>query len=134
MHPILFRIPLPSLRGRPEDIAAQARHVLHTTEAGQPRHLIDFAPGVLEALQRQPWQGNTRQLETVLRAALGWQKTHNTLLLDDLPAWVRQGDAEAPPEPVPHPGDWADVDPFLDLAAEEYERRLLRRVLRRQAQ
>jgi DNA-binding NtrC family response regulator len=122
----LFRIPLPSLRGRPEDIAAQARHILRTTEAGEMRQDIDFGPGVLEALQRQRWDGNTRQLEMVLRAALGSREPRNLLLLDDLPAWVREEDPDAPlPEPVPHPGDWVNAEPVLERAAVEFERRLL---------
>jgi DNA-binding NtrC family response regulator len=131
----LFRIPLPPLRGRPEDVAAQARHVLQTARAGCARAVTDFGPGVLERLQRLPWEENTRQLEALLRRALRAKRDGAILLLEDLPAWLRgvQPDG-ALPEPVPHPGDciateMSDEVNALDLAAEEYERRLLQRLL-----
>jgi DNA-binding NtrC family response regulator len=127
----LFRIPLPSLRGRPEDIAALAGHLLLPSQA-------DFESGVLERLQRLPWEGNTAQLEGVLRAALAAVGTGTTVRLADLPAWVCEVDPGAPlPRPVPHPGDYvaaeADVPGHeIDLLADEYERRVLRNLLNRQ--
>jgi len=130
----LFRIPLPSLRGRPEDITVQAWHTLDGLPAAR-----DLGPGVLEALQRLPWEGNTHQLESLLRRALAMKAGGTTLLLDDLPAEVRAVRPDAPlPEPEPHPGDWVSATTAegghpIDAAAEEYERRLLRRVLSRQA-
>jgi DNA-binding NtrC family response regulator len=130
----LFRIPLPPLRGRPEDIAAQALHVLDTQPADGASAVTSFGPGVLERLQRLPWEGNTAQLEVVLRQALAVNHGGPTLDLDDLPPWVREVDPEGPlPEPVPHPGDWVDEGHALDLAAEEYERRLLRALMSRQS-
>jgi DNA-binding NtrC family response regulator len=127
----LFRIPVPSLRGRPEDIAAQARHTLdENSSAG-----TEFGPGVLERLQRLPWEGNTAQLEAVLRQALAAKGGGPTLDLDDLPDWVRAVEPGGPlPESAPHLGDWVDDGRVLDLAAEEYERRLLRGLLSRQAE
>jgi DNA-binding NtrC family response regulator len=133
----LFRIPLPSLRGRPEDVAAQAWHTLDSLPAAYPPPVSDFGPGVLEALQRLPWEGNTHQLEALLRA-LATKAGGTALLLDDLPAEAREVRPDAPPpEPVPHPGDWvgaatAEGGHPIDAAAEDYERRLLRRLLSRQ--
>jgi DNA-binding NtrC family response regulator len=133
----LFRIPLPALRGRPEDIAAQAWHTLYTWPAEDTPPVSGFGPGVLEALQRQPWEGNTQELEGLLRGALAAKQGGTALQLDDLPAEVRRvRPDEPPPEPVPHPGDCVAAagaeggHPF-DAAAEEYERRLLRRLLSR---
>jgi DNA-binding NtrC family response regulator len=132
----LFRIPLPPLRGRPEDIAAQAYRVVGAVAEGQGP-AAGFAPGVLEVLQRLPWECNTAQLEAVLRQALAAKGDGTELRLDDLPAWVREVPPDAPlPEPVPHPGDLvaaADTLPPLEVAAEEYERRLLRALLERRA-
>ncbi len=125
----LFRILLPPLRGRPEDIAAQARHVLDSAGVGSA---AEFGPGVVEVLQRLPWEGNTAQLEGVLRRALTVKKGGAELLLDDLPAWVRRIDADAPlPPAVPHPGDEVR-GAGLDLAADELERQWLRTLLSRQ--
>jgi DNA-binding NtrC family response regulator len=134
----LFRIPLPSLRGRPEDIAAQAQHFLDTLSADDGFAATEFGPGVLETLERQQWDGNTLELEAVLRQARSEKAGGTTLLMEELPAWVREMPADCdPPEPVPHPGDWIgaatpDSGHPIDAAAEEYERRLLRRLLRRQ--
>jgi DNA-binding NtrC family response regulator len=123
------------LRGRPEDVAAQAQHLLDTCVLDDGPPVSTFGPGVLETLQRLPWQGNTLELEAVLRQALADKVSGTRLLLADLPAWVREAPAETP-EPVPHPGDWVSAATPegahpLDAAAEEYERRLLRRLLGR---
>ncbi len=129
----LFRIPLPPLRGRPEDVVAQARHLLGAAPAEGTSAVREFEPGVLDRLQRLPWEGNTAELEAMLRPALA-RARGPALRLEDLPARVRAVPADAPlPEPVPHPGDWADEAPAMDLAAVEYERRLLRTLLTRQA-
>jgi DNA-binding NtrC family response regulator len=123
----LFRIPLPSLCGRPEDISAQARHALLTL-----RPDAEFGPGVLEVLQRLPWEGNTMQLEAVVRQAAEARKEDTTLRLEDFPPWVGAARPDAPvPQPMPHPGDWTDGTDLMDVAAEEYERRLLRDLLQR---
>ncbi len=133
----LFRIPLPSLRGRPEDIARQAQHVLDTLQTGRYRPARPFEPGVVEALQRQPWEGNTRQLEAVLRQALGAADAGSTLRLDDLPPWLRQATDAISPEPSPHPGDLIETPlgeashPW-DQAIDPCDRRLLATLLKRQ--
>ena len=59
-------VPLPSLRHRPEDIAALARHFLDVAAAeGLPRKAIDdHAIGVLRG---HAWPGNVRELENLLR-------------------------------------------------------------------
>jgi DNA-binding NtrC family response regulator len=132
----LFRIPLPSLRGRPEDIAAQAQNLLETLSADDGSAVTEFGPGVLQTLERQSWEGNTLELEAVLRQARSEKVGGTILLMEDLPAGVRELPADRePPEPVPHPGDCvgavtADGGHPIDAAAEEYERRLLRRLLR----
>jgi DNA-binding NtrC family response regulator len=124
----VFRIPLPSLRGRPEDIAAQAEHTLLTLHPD-----AEFGPGVLEALQRLPWEGNTMQLEAVLRQALEATGEGTTLRLDDLPSWVAAARLNARmPQLTSHPGDWSYGLNPLDTAADEYERRLLWNLLERQ--
>ena len=94
----------------------------------------DFDPKALEALQHLPWEGNTMELEAVLREALDGKKDGTTLRLDDLPEWIATESRKAElPQPVPHPGDWSEgLDP-IDVAAEGYERRLLRNLLERKA-
>jgi DNA-binding NtrC family response regulator len=128
----LFRIPLPPLRGRPDDVAAQARHVLRGAAEGSSP-VMGFEPGLLDRLTRLPWAGNTAELEGLLRSALPGARGR-TLRLEDMPGWVREWPADAPsPHAPPHPGDCADDDAATDGAAVEYERRLLQAVLSRQA-
>jgi two-component system nitrogen regulation response regulator GlnG len=133
----LIRIPLPPLRGRPEDVEAQARHFLNTTRADPGSPVTEFGPGVLEALRQQRWDGNTAQLEATLREALTAALGGTTLRLDHLPAWVRRARPAEPAEPELHPGDWvADhaegAEHPGEQAATEYEGRVLRSLLRRQ--
>ncbi|HEX5268864.1 MAG TPA: hypothetical protein VFW33_00190, partial [Gemmataceae bacterium] len=66
----LFRIPLPSLRGRPEDVAAQAHLALCGAAAEGATAVKGFEAGVLDRLGRLPWEGNTAELESLLRPAL----------------------------------------------------------------
>ncbi|MFO0744852.1 MAG: sigma-54 dependent transcriptional regulator [Myxococcota bacterium] len=68
----VFEIRLPSLRERPEDVPALARHFL---ELANWRYGVPRASGVerdaLQLLAEQRWPGNVRELEnTVYRAAL----------------------------------------------------------------
>jgi DNA-binding NtrC family response regulator len=133
----LIRIPVPPLRGRPEDVEAQARHFLKTTQADPAGAVTEFGPGALEALQRQPWEGNTAQLEATLREALATRQRGPNLRLADLPAWVRAARPDGPPEPEPHPGDWVEcategAEQSDDLTAAEFERRLVRGLLSQQ--
>jgi transcriptional regulator with GAF, ATPase, and Fis domain len=143
----VFPIRIPSLRERPEDIEVQARHFLKTYQPGRERPVTDFGPRVLDGLRLLPWEGNTRQLENVIREALA-HKDHGTVLqMEDLPRWVLEalGRADAPPAgpgpAPPQPGEartlsTADAldalargacDRGLTLheALDEYEHRLL---------
>jgi nitrogen regulation protein NR(I) len=63
-------IHLPPLRERREDIALLVRYFLerHGAELGSPRPSI--SPEALEFLERQPWPGNVRQLENIVRKSL----------------------------------------------------------------
>ncbi len=126
----LFRVPLPSLGGRPEDVAAQALRLLRAAATEEAPPATGFEPGLLDRLGRLPWPGNTAELEGVLRPALAGARGR-PLCLEDQPAPVRDWPADAPlPEPVPHPGGGDDDTP-ADVAA-EFERRLLRSLLSRQ--
>ena len=58
----VFRIDLPPLRERREDIPELARHFLS-------RRGTELAPDALIALQNYPWPGNVRELENVLERA-----------------------------------------------------------------
>jgi len=134
----VFRIHLPPLRERPEDVALQAQHFLEHYQADRDDKVSGFGPRVLEALQSLPWEGNTRQLENVVRETLADRVGRGPLLeMADLPRWVFEKVAEAPVPPAPPCR--VEEGPLIDLACnarlslaaavEEYERRLLEKVL-----
>jgi two-component system response regulator AtoC len=65
----VFRIELPPLRERLEDVAVLAEHFLDqiAREEGQPRKQL--SPEALTALQEHDWPGNVRQLKNVMERA-----------------------------------------------------------------
>lgn len=63
-------IHLPALRQRPEDIPALASYFLRRFGAELKLTTSPLQSDALEWLQEQPWPGNVRQLENILRQAL----------------------------------------------------------------
>ena len=96
---------LPPLRER-SDLPALAQALLARLAPGTPVRLSDAA---LAALSAQPWPGNIRQLENVLRAALALREPDSgDIELAHLPAL---GDGAV------HPTDWPAPAPTAALAA-----------------
>jgi transcriptional regulator with GAF, ATPase, and Fis domain len=133
----VFLIQLPALRERPEDVALQARHFLAEYQKGRAEPITDFEPRVMEVLCSLPWEGNTRQLENLIREALTHRESKGPLIeIGDLPRWVFEKVAESPACSVALPASLNNVveEAFnarlpLSQAVEEYERRLLALVL-----
>jgi Nif-specific regulatory protein len=63
-------IVVPSLRKRPEDIAALAHHFLRKFNEETGRRLQGFSPAAMEALRRYRWPGNVRELKNVIERAV----------------------------------------------------------------
>jgi len=85
----VFPICAPPLRERPEDIEALVRHFVRLFAARMGRR-IEFVPAdTLEALRRQPWPGNIRELQNLIERAV----------ILSAGAWlnVPLGDAPGPP-------------------------------------
>jgi DNA-binding NtrC family response regulator len=87
-------ITLPPLRHRKEDVPDLIRYFLqkHGPELGNPEPSIH--PEAVEFLQAQPWRGNVRELENVVRKAL-LQAQSYTINLDHVRAVLNQGDGVA---------------------------------------
>ena len=66
----VFRIHLPPLRERKEDIEPLCRHFLAELCERMQRAPVELEPDVLEALQRYDWPGNVRELRHTLERAL----------------------------------------------------------------
>lgn len=56
---------LPTLRARPEDIPALARHFINLANETFQRH-ASLTPGAMEQLLRFQWPGNIRQLQNII--------------------------------------------------------------------
>jgi transcriptional regulator with GAF, ATPase, and Fis domain len=135
----VFRIQLPALRERPEDVELQAEHFLSRFQEGREDRVAGFGPRVMDVLRSLPWEGNTRQLENLVRETLAHREGSGPLLeAGDLPRWVFEKVADSPKAPAPLPAP-AALDHLVDeacharmsltRAVEEYERRLLEKVL-----
>jgi transcriptional regulator with GAF, ATPase, and Fis domain len=113
----VFRIVLPPLRERREDIPLLAAHVLRevASREGRPASL---SPAAVEALIGYAWPGNVRELANTLER-LALSTPGGVIDVEDLPAAFRER------APAPH------VDPiFAGLPTlEEMEKRYLQHVL-----
>lgn len=66
----VIELPIPSLRGRPEDIPLLAQAVCERLAQAQGMAAPKLVPEALQALQRYPFPGNVRELENILERAL----------------------------------------------------------------
>jgi DNA-binding NtrC family response regulator len=66
----VFRIELPPLRERPEDVPLLARHFLERYANQMGKHIEGFAEDALATLVAYPWPGNVRELQNVIERAV----------------------------------------------------------------
>ncbi len=66
----VFRITLPPLRERREDISLLALHFVHTISARLRRLPPRLTAATLARLERHAWPGNVRELQNVIESAL----------------------------------------------------------------
>jgi two-component system, NtrC family, response regulator AtoC len=132
----VFQIEIPPLRERPEDIVSQAEYFLRHCQPGREPAIRGFGPRVLEALTLLPFEGNTRQLDGLIRHAVAQKDTGSLLEMEDLPRWVFETLAC---RPAPHAGvalldrlvdEVCDGSCTLAEAIEQLECRLLQKILR----
>jgi DNA-binding NtrC family response regulator len=109
----VFRIAIPPLRDRPEDVLPLCEFLLARLASRLDRPTPRLDPDALEMLQEHPWPGNVRELEHALERAM--------LLADldeDLPAELfgplHSGQHEDEPDPSS-----LDVSDLRSLAAVE---------------
>ena len=65
----VFRVDIPSLRDRPEDIGLLATQFLREVAAEQGRGPKLLAPDAIDALRAHTWPGNVRELRNVVERA-----------------------------------------------------------------
>ncbi len=66
----VIELPIPSLRGRPEDIPLLAEAICQRLAKVQGMAPPRLSPGAIEALRQYPFPGNVRELENILERAL----------------------------------------------------------------
>lgn len=108
-------IHLPALRDRPEDIPLLAEHFL--AEAAKGTRVEGIEPEALAKLITFRWEGNVRELENAIEAAVALARGPRLAERD-----LRLGDSPAEMVPVPE---------GIPLSLQSYERACLEEVLRR---
>ena len=66
----VFRIELPALRERRDDIPALVDHFVRKFSLAMNKKITRVAPSAMSLLQQQPWTGNVRELENAVERAM----------------------------------------------------------------
>ena len=66
----VFRIELPALRERRDDIPLLVNHFVHKFSQQMNKKITRVAPAAMNLLQQQPWTGNVRELENAVERAM----------------------------------------------------------------
>ncbi len=66
----VFRIELPPLRERREDIPVLVDHFVRKFSLAMNKRVTRVAPAAMNSLQQQPWMGNVRELENAVERAM----------------------------------------------------------------
>lgn len=83
-----FKITLPSLRDRKEDISLLARHYLDEFNLKCDGRVRELSPGLLNKMQQLNWRGNVRELKNVMERMV-ILANGDILLEEDLPIEYR---------------------------------------------
>ena len=66
----VFRIELPPLRDRREDIPMLVKHFVEKFSLQMNKKITRVSPAAMNLLQQQPWSGNVRELENAVERAM----------------------------------------------------------------
>ncbi len=115
-----FRIMIPPLRERPEDIAILANHFLKKFAATAEKSIRAISADALQALMQYDYPGNVRELENAIESAV-LVETADLLQRRSLPLHLLQA------IPQTEAGEPTDTDVILPL--DEVERRTIQHAL-----
>ena len=126
----VYRIQVPPLRARTEDIPTFAAHFLEKLRARTHRTIVEIDDEALAHLGKRDWSGNVRQLGNAIEAAMV-RCTGNRLTRD----CFCEGDPAIPSEDsTPRPGDPDPLPIYAEArerALNDFRRDYLTRMLRR---
>jgi len=66
----IFRIELPALRERRDDIPSLVNHFVRKFSLQMNKKISRVSPAAMDVLQQQPWPGNVRELENAVERAM----------------------------------------------------------------
>ena len=66
----VFRIEIPALRERREDIPLLVEHFVRKFALAMNKRITRISPAAMDRLQQQPWMGNVRELENAVERAI----------------------------------------------------------------
>jgi two-component system nitrogen regulation response regulator GlnG len=122
----VFRIHIPPLRERREDIPLLTEHFLRLFNQSLGRDIHSITPEALHRLESDDWPGNVRQLQSVLKYAL-IQAPGDVLTVDCLPENLRLN-AAPPAIRLPSEKDSLDVGTLTRTLLSAGEPDIYRRV------
>lgn len=125
----VYRIAVPSLRDRREDIALLASHFVARVCAGENLPLKTLDGAATDKLMSHSWPGNVRELENSIEAAVISSGTRATIFPSDV-TWTHSSAFRAEPVQAPDatlPADGIDYERVI----EDFEKNLLTQALNR---
>ena len=120
-------IMLPPLRAHPEDVPLLVQHFLSVLGRRANKPALTVAPSAMQALQRNEWRGNVRELENVLERVVALAPGPD-ITLDDVTQWLgglSRGHEQKVPADIPSEG--LDLESLIN----GIERELLVKALER---
>jgi two-component system, NtrC family, response regulator HydG len=111
-----FRIDVPSLKDRKEDIEIFAKHFLELANQDLEKNITTIDPAVMEKFMLYSWPGNIREMRNVLKRAV-LLSLNDSITLDLLPPEMMQGNMNT----SPHDPNTTD----LKVVSETNERNLI---------
>jgi DNA-binding NtrC family response regulator len=124
-------LPISPLRDRREDIPVLVDHFLRKYAQEYGRETKPVTPEALRFLQNQPWPGNVRQLENLIKQVV---VRDDEQILYDLLERKLSGPGALPPlesDPIADEADGLSLKKRVARTVEREERRLISEVLRR---
>lgn len=116
---VVFRLDIPPLRQRREDIPALAAQLLARANARMERNIAGIDPDAMAALQHYDWPGNIRQLENVIERAV--VLCHDAWIApEQLPSELKtfQEASDRPPPPAAQIRRQAEAEAILSALKE----------------